>query len=391
MKTINSLLKLIAQKLRLIYSLKDLPRNWLSNIPPRTRYILRKIGLISPLKILYLSCHSTLEYDEVNLLREIGYQVFSPGDYVDEQNRGNPWLRNNRCNITLAEADDLLAFNAFGKQGPENKNELIRSFVDRFDIIIVMHMPKWIILNWEVMKHKTVIWRTIGQSTIHIENELATYRQQGLKIIRYSPMEKFLRGYIGSDATIRFYKSPKEYSGWTGDTASVMTIAQNMPERADACHYDVFLEVIKPFPAKLYGPGNEDVAEINVGKVSYNDLKTALRLNRCYFYTGTFPASYTLGFIEAWMTGIPIVAIGQKLMHDRFPNENLYEIPYLITPGVDGFYADSIPELQEIIQSLLNDQELANRISIAGRASAIQYFGKNTIQSQWISFLRDLN
>lgn len=391
MKTLLSFLKSVLQEFGLLAPLRSFKLNYISKIPPRTRYVLRKIGLIPRLRILYLSCHSILEHDEVHLFREIGYQVFSPGDYVDEKNPGKPWLRNNSNKLTRAERDDLTAFNAFGKRGPENKNELIQSFVDRFDLIIVMHIPEWIILNWEVMKHKTVIWRTIGQSSTHIENRLATHRQQGLKIIRYSSMEKHLPGYIGSDETIRFYKSPKEYFGWTGDMKSVITIAQNMSERADACHYDIFRKVIEPFPAKLFGPGNEGTGDINAGEVPYADLKEALRLNRCYFYTGTFPASYTLGFIEAWMTGIPIVAIGEKIMHDRFPNENLYEIPYLINHGVDGFYADNIQELQEIVRTLLDDPELAKRISRAGRESAIKNFDKNVIRNQWAAFLRDLN
>ena len=34
------------------------------------------------MKILYLSCHSILEYDEVKLLTGMGHYVFSPGAYV---------------------------------------------------------------------------------------------------------------------------------------------------------------------------------------------------------------------------------------------------------------------------------------------------------------------
>ncbi len=355
------------------------------------RSISRKLGFSAPLRILYLSCHSILENDEVSLLREIGHHVFSPGDYVDEQNQGRPSLRIGQHLASEAEVADLQAFNSFGKRGPANKDELTRDFVDRFDVIIIMHLPQWVTLNWEAMKHKTVIWRTIGQSSVHIENQLAPYRQQGLKIIRYSPLEKFIPKYIGGDATIRFYKDPNEYDGWSSDVKTVMTIAQYMPLRADACHYDIFKKIAQPFSMQLFGPGNEDAGAISMGEVPYEDLKKALRTNCCYLYTGTFPASYTLGFIEAWMTGIPVVALGSKLMHDRFPDEKLYEIPSLITYGVDGFYADSINDLQEIIRTLMNDKELAKRISNAGRSSAIRYFGKETIKAQWLIFLRDIS
>lgn len=359
-------------------------------ISPFINKISRKLGFDVPLRILYLSCHSILEHDEVSLLREIGHHVFTPGDYVDEQNQGRPSLRVGLRQPSEAEMEDLRAFNSFGKRGPANKNELTRDFVGRFDVIIVMHLPHWITLNWSVMRHKKVIWRTIGQSSAHIEKLLAPYRQEGLKIIRYSPLESFLPGYLGSDATIRFYKDPEEYGGWEGDIASVMTVAQYMRKRADACHFDIFQKVTEPFYVQLFGPGNEAAGAISVGEVPYADLKIALQKNRCYFYTGTFPASYTLSFIEAWMTGIPVVALGSKLMHDRFPDEHLYEIPNLITHGVDGFYADSIEDLQEIIRSLINDYDLAKRISTEGRAASIKYFGKKTIKAQWVSYLRNL-
>ncbi|MFY0784083.1 hypothetical protein AB1K18_28080 [Peribacillus simplex] len=40
-------------------------------------------------------------------------------------------------------------------------------------------------------------------------------------------------------------------------------------------------------------------------------MKQEMRENRAFFYTGTRITSYTLGFIEAFMTGIPIVSISE--------------------------------------------------------------------------------
>ena len=34
------------------------------------------------MKILYLSCHSVLEYDEIRILSDLGYDVFSIGAYI---------------------------------------------------------------------------------------------------------------------------------------------------------------------------------------------------------------------------------------------------------------------------------------------------------------------
>jgi hypothetical protein len=35
------------------------------------------------MRLLYLSAHSVLEFDEVSLFRELGHYVFSPGAYVN--------------------------------------------------------------------------------------------------------------------------------------------------------------------------------------------------------------------------------------------------------------------------------------------------------------------
>jgi glycosyltransferase involved in cell wall biosynthesis len=64
------------------------------------------------------------------------------------------------------------------------------------------------------------------------------------------------------------------------------------------------------------GPGSEDIG--GPGALTYDEMRGWLRRARVYLYTGTQPASYTLGLIEAMMTGIPVVSIGPSWM-DVFP------------------------------------------------------------------------
>ena len=348
--------------------------------------ILRKIGLLKPKKILYLSCHSVLEYDEILLLKRLGHYVFSPGDYVNEDNPGKAWLRP-FPKKNVQENADLQSLYSYGKGGPKNKYKLQKELIKKFDIVIVMHDPKLIINNWHAIKHKSVVWRTIGQSSPEVEKLLKKYRHQGLKVVRYSPLEKNLHNFIGEDAIIRFYKNPNEFKGWKGERGEVLTIAQNMIDRSDACHHDIYKKVIDGLPYQLYGSGNSSLGALDDDSLSYKDLKKALQDFRCYFYTGTFPASYTLSFIEAWMTGIPIICIGNKLMHDRFVDQNLYEVPSLIVNGVNGFYADDINSLREQIMLLLNNKKVAKKISMNGRNSAIKHFGIKNITKQWEIFI----
>ncbi len=339
-------------------------------------------------KVLYLSCHEILEFDEVKLLHELGHEVFSPGAYLFPNSHNDNNMRPSLPELVY-DLDLVRRWVKHDSVHPsvDGKSYLTKEIVDLFDIVIVMHVPDWIKKNWEVMKHKTVIWRTIGQSVASTEQGLKPYRDQGLKVVRYSPQESFIPHFIGQDALIRFYKDPSDYGDWNGNKKEVITFCQNMQDRGDACNYDTFESVTRPFPRKLFGPGNEQPG-FGMGKVPYSRLLQEMRDNRVYFYTGTHPASYTLNFMEAWMTGTPIVAIGPQYGNaDHLRNHNLYEIQSLIQNGINGFIADNPAELTVYIKDLLSDNGLASRISTAGRTDAIRHFGKDLIKASWASYL----
>jgi len=340
-------------------------------------------------KILFLSCHSVLEYDEVSLLHELGHEVFSPGAYVEPKDPGKCSLRPSISGLTYSP-DIMRAFHKIGLQHPgqDSKDNLSPELMEYFDTVIVMHMPRWVQLNWNIFRDKRVIWRTIGQSIASTEQQLKRYRQQGMEVVRYSPMERNIPGYIGEDALIRFYKDPQQYDNWTGEKKRVINFTQHMKQRDRACNFTFFEEATRPFKRRLFGPGNETAGSWASGGVPYEQLKQELRDNRIYFYTGTHPASYTLNFLEALMTGIPIVAIGPYYGNaNYFAGHNLYEIPNLIQNGVNGYYSDNINYLRGVIKELLENDVMANKISAAGRATAIKYFGKETIKKQWKEFL----
>jgi hypothetical protein len=340
------------------------------------------------MRILYLSCHSILEYEEVSLLHELGHDVFSPGAYVEPANPGDATLRPAIDGLIYDEKVLEQWHKICGEHpGEDGKNYLTKEFVDNFDCVIVMHLPRWITNNWQAMKHTRVVWRTIGQSVSTVEAKIKPARIEGLEIVRYSPKEHNIPGFIGEDALIRFYKDPEEYRGWTGHQGSVVTFAQSMRGRGEACSFTAFDTTTVGMPRKLFGPGNEDVSWAG-GKLSYERLKEELRNNRVYFYTGTHPASYTLNFMEAWMTGIPVVAVGPHWGNARyFPNHDLYEVPDLIENYSTGFIADDIGELRSYVKLLLDNKEVADVVSIAGRAEAIRHFNKDMIKEAWRSYL----
>jgi hypothetical protein len=285
------------------------------------------------MKILYISCHSILEHDEILLFHELGHEVFSAGAYadpsvcVDDMRPGLPQIpRNEDWHAHWGRV-------CSAHPGEDARWHLTREFVDNFDTVIVMHLPDWVKVNWPVFQGKRVIWRTIGQSVASTEQQMRFFRDKGMEIIRYSPNEEFIPGFCGSDGLIRFWKDESVYKDWNGNSGKVITFSQNMQSRGGACNYDAFEQATRPFPRALFGPGNNQPG-FGMGKIPFDQLVKEMQDGSVYFYTGTHPASYTLNFIEAWMTGIPMVAIGSHLGNaDHLRNHNLYEVSTLIISG----------------------------------------------------------
>lgn len=337
------------------------------------------------MRILYLSCHSILEFDEVKLFTELGHEVFSLGSYINPTTPHDP----KRPPIS-APADEYL-LNVALQSSKENLHEKL---IEWADIIYIMHKPEWVLNNWEKIKHKTVVWRTIGQSTPTIEAQMLLPYLSGMKIVRYSKGEDKIKDFAGSTKLIRFYKDPDEFKGYTGEIPAILNITQSMKERNRFCLYDVFDEATKGFERNLYGTPSRNPDHslmedpIWKGELDYEGLKQAYRANRAYFYTGTYPASYVLNFVESFMTGIPVIAVGRTFANLGIFDMDAYEVDEIIENGVDGYIGNSIEELRSYVELLLNNPETAKKIGEAGRKKAIELFGKETIKKQWEEFFK---
>jgi len=339
------------------------------------------------MRLLYLSCHQVLEHDEISMFSELGAQVFSIGAYLDPAHPIGVNLRPALPDLNR-DPEDLAAFRALGCEEIAPQLRLTRDFIRRFDAAIVMHEPEWVEKNWAGLSGLPVIWRTIGQSNGQSEQQMARWRSAGLKIVRYSPNERHLANYCGEDAMIRF-AMPKEMDGpWVGNNPRAVNFTQSMGKRALPCGYETLRKTLSRFRYDICGGGNEGLPNASSAAVSPQEMTRILRDRRVYFYTGTYPASYTLAFIEAWSCGIPIVAVGRRLWEIQPDRDGeLYEIPDLITNGVDGFFSDDIEELQAHIRLLLHDHDVARRISAAAVKSARRRFDYATIRDRWGEFL----
>jgi len=295
------------------------------------------------MKILYVSCHSVLDQEESLLLKELGYKV------------------------------DIVGYDTIVDPEP-------------YDTIIFMHLPETLVKQWDTIKHKRVIFRSIGQMVPHQEKMLQPLVAEGLQIIRYSPRERTIGDYAGEDVLIRFYKDPDEFKDWNGNTEQVINFTQSLKQRDEFCGYDIIMKVTDGLPASIFGPGNENLGSLWGGFVSRDYQVRVLQDNRVFIYHGTWPASYTLSLMEAMMTGIPVVAVGPGLGNGTkfFNNQDTYEVHELLG---HNYWSDDIDILKKYVSDFLNDYELAKEVSKIQRDRAIDLFGKDWIKKQWRKFL----
>jgi glycosyltransferase involved in cell wall biosynthesis len=201
-----------------------------------------------------------------------------------------------------------------------------------------------------------------------------------MEIVRYSPKERNIPNYAGEDALIRFYKDPAEWFGWTGKLPTIINITQNLAQRDPFTNWGFWELATKGMRRMPLGPGSEVLG--GPGTLTYDEMKGWLRGARAYLYTGTQPASYTLGLIEAMMTGIPVVSIGPEMMTVYPFGSELFEGQELVceTPT-------DLETTRARLKLLLDSSITASDRSTAIRKRAIELFGKDRIGHEWASYL----
>ena len=356
------------------------------------------------MNIVLLLAHSIEEYDQLQLLSSLGYDTFSIGAYSDPAHPSDdkrppipaaadhPELRD-ACHERRLERGDP------GARVDWAKADLPDQVLDWADVIICHHFEHtWLVPQWERLRHKRVIWRTVGQSVEHNERMMAPLRADGLQIVRYSPKERNIPGFAGEDALIRFWKDPAEWHGWTGESPRVINVTQHLRQREPYTNWSFWEAATAGLPRVPLGPGSEMIG--GSGALSYGAMQQWLRSSRAYLYTGTQPASYTLGLIEAMMTGIPVISIGPSWMRVFPYGPDLFEgheiagkRPDLwggqwiedVTARVLSF--DDPADTRLALRCLLDDHEMAAQMGAQQRRRAIEMFGREAVAGAWRDFL----
>ena len=349
-------------------------------------------------RILLCLSHSIEEYDQLRLLHSLGHEVASIGGYIDPA-KPHVNIRPPLFDVPMVPAvkdavDNLGTADNLGAAQARIPDGILDWLGDD-GVIIYHHYLERLVEQWPRIRDwmqgsggRRVIWRTVGQSVAGNEEMMRPLRADGLERVAYSPKEANIPGYIGHDALIRFYKDPDEWQGWHGDDGVVLNFTQHLAQREPYTNFGFWEAVTKGLPRIAAGPGSEDIG--GPGALSTTDMLRALQASRVYLYTGTQPASYTLGLIEAMMTGIPVVSISPSWMR-IFPYGPAlfegWELAGFGAPSNAFWPEDQVAACRRIVSSMLNDHGQAKAASEWTRARAIELFGIDTIREQWGAFL----
>jgi len=359
------------------------------------------------IKVLYISSwHPVLEFDDLNLLTDLGFDWFSTGHYRNPQVSNKFFLRN-----TINKILDLNLYNEFISTnflsiGSNIKlSDLIntpinisKSFADNFDIILVNN---WIsnLKDLNNFKDKCVIWRTYGNQSIDDEIYAKTLIQQGLKVARMFDFETKLNWANPACGLLRNYVDSTIYKDWSGQEEYLLTFQNHLGIRIpirDSLgqilypEYSKYLELYNKIPLKLYGLENKDIPYCR-GCINWTDQLIEYKSNLAYLALPVKPSPYTYNFMEAFMLGIPTInfnKITQEYNHPIYGHT--YQIPDIIKQGHNGFLVENSKDIEICFNILRQDRGLAQTISKNARDLAIQKFDKSIVLEEWRSFFIDL-
>lgn len=162
---------------------------------------------------------------------------------------------------------------------------------------------------------------------------------------------------------------------WTGDLEAGIAVVNNIGTRGRRLGPDLLERMRKSVPIDLLGMGSEGVG--GRGEIPHPQVPYEVARYRFFFN----PIRYTslgLAVCEALMVGCPVLGIATT------------EMPVAVVDGVSGFVHTDIDILAARARELLDDHELAQRLSEGARALAREHYGIERFARDWNSFLTGL-
>ena len=341
-------------------------------------------------RVLLALSHAIEEYQQVDLLSSLGYEVASLGAYIDPANP-HVDIRPPLPDVPKVDViyDECERLKAEGLEPQEHISDKMFEWLGDDGIIIFHHYLQRLYAQWDKVRdwkagspERRVIWRSVGQSVANNEREASPFRMGGLERVAYSPKERNIPDYSGDDALIRFWGEEVD-EAWTGLSGEVITVAQHLRQREPFTNWSFWDSATRGLPRSVIGPGSEVIG--GTGMVTPAELRAYLLRSRAFLFTSTQPASYTLGFVEALHAGIPTVSIGPVWMAIDFGGHNASEMfeAHELAP----LWSNDPNQVRHILRELLMDLNYAAEVSAVTRRLAHIYFDRETVGSQWKAFL----
>jgi len=344
------------------------------------------------MKILYLSCHQILEYNEVALLDGLGHEVFSAGYYLDPEFP----LDTYRDSLPKVKKSDPSLLHEFQKLNPSfipgNECNLSLEFINKFDVVItVFHFQGLRNLGLQNIKPRIVV-RSPGQPSGWYESNATFFKNNNAKIVRFSPSESNALGFAGEDALIRVTADPSVYNAWVGGGGYVLTFCNAITTRSACCNLKEYLKLVSMGGTfELYGYGNEAL-EIpqNKGKVAAKEQQDKYKNCNTYLNLGSKPAPYTYSILEALSCGIPVITWGKYLGSENIGRGLSFEIPDLFEHGKDLISSDSLEELFYYINLVSVDASFAQQLGKSGKDKCLKVFSKEQAVQGWTELFKTI-
>lgn len=337
-------------------------------------------------KILYTSCHEILEYDELRMLTELGYTVFSTGTFSNPTSQG-----------TFRKPLGTLFNPDLYREFLDGGSKVSSEFLSLFDMAIVMHEAHWVEQILSCNPNFPVIYRSIGQSIPEYEAKLKSYEDR-MVVVRYSEKECGIDGFLKEDAIIYFGKYLEDFQCWTGGDR-LMTFYNSYTHRSHACapNVEFYKRISDFFDHQIAGAGNEDLSG-NIGLISSDNQNDFYRKCSLYFYVHSMLPSYTLNFIEALGAGAPIVAPSTNFLQTAFTDDffkamgfplSRYEIDDFLNHDTSLLY-DSFDDAVIKIRWLLDNPSYTQTVSKKAQKTFREYFDARQISRQWDKLIMSL-
>ena len=338
-------------------------------------------------KLLYLSCHSTLEACDLRTYSDLGFTVQSTGFYCDPENPTHSHLYPREFNVDPDLREAFRELNPDYTYGYDKELRLTQEFVDKFNVVVVSWRYDYLEKFFDLFKNKHVVFESAGQSDFTREGKIAKIRKKGVKVTGVMPEEANYQNFGGRDKFIWLYATPEEENNWKGNDKSILVVNASAHKRAYPCNTNLFLQLSNTLPVKFYGLNNEDLFG-SQGPIDEKDLEEEYKNCRLFFSLGSKPAPITYTVLEAMAAGCPVVTWGPRL--GNFPGFSTYAMHKYIENGESGFYSDNAIEARQFCQALLEDQDLAKKIGDAGREVIKKTFSYELVKARWKELFEEM-